>query len=67
MRYRYELETNVPVAAVVGMGNTPSVSVYSYARGEVGETTEARSNGAATADGHHFKLRLMSVDEEAQA
>jgi hypothetical protein len=59
--YRYVLTSNTPLAATVGLGNTPVVSPSRFYQGELGETSAARSNGASTADGYELKIVLVEV------
>jgi hypothetical protein len=64
--YVYRLTTNVPVTAGTGIGNAPMVGAGGpwYQDPKVGEITRARSNGAASADGHEFELELTEIRED---
>lgn len=67
MKYRYVVESNVPLNLYSGLGNHPTITpdpIYGLTRRDV--VSRMESNGAATADGHVVTMELAEVIEEAQ-
>jgi hypothetical protein len=59
--YVYQVRSNVPLAAVVGMGNQPAIIIGQFGMGLVvrDRVESAISNGAAAIDGHRITMELL--------
>ncbi len=67
--YIYQVRSNVPLAAVVGMGNRPAIIVGQFGMGLVvrDRVESATSNGAAASDGHRITLELLERDDQERS